>query len=70
MLKLDISKYPANFDTNCINLSQTHFDLAWFSVSVLMFTLGPTQPLVQWVPGVLSPGVKRGRGVMLTTHPI
>jgi hypothetical protein len=24
---------------------------------------------VQWVPGVLSPGVKRGRGVMLTTHP-
>jgi hypothetical protein len=32
-------------------------------------TLGPTQPSVQWVPGVLSPGVKRGRGVTLTTHP-
>jgi hypothetical protein len=31
--------------------------------------LGPSQPPVQWVPGVLSPGVKRGRGVMLTTHP-
>jgi hypothetical protein len=31
--------------------------------------LGPTQSLVQWVPGVLSPGVKRGRGVILTTHP-
>jgi hypothetical protein len=30
---------------------------------------GPTQPPVQWVPGVLSPGVKRGRGVTLTTHP-
>jgi hypothetical protein len=30
---------------------------------------GPTQPPVQWVPGVLSQGVKRGRGVMLTTHP-
>jgi hypothetical protein len=27
--------------------------------------LGPTQPPVQWVPGV-----KRGRGVMLTTHPL
>jgi hypothetical protein len=26
-------------------------------------------PPVQWVPGILSPGVKRGRGVMLTTHP-
>jgi hypothetical protein len=26
--------------------------------------LGPTQPSVQWVPGV-----KRGRDVMLTTHP-
>jgi hypothetical protein len=24
---------------------------------------------VQWVPGVLSQGVKRGRGVTLTTHP-
>jgi hypothetical protein len=31
--------------------------------------LGPTQPPVQWVPGVFSLGVKRGRGVMLTTHP-
>jgi hypothetical protein len=31
--------------------------------------LGPTQPPIQWVPGVLSPGVKRGRGMMLTTHP-
>jgi hypothetical protein len=30
--------------------------------------LGPTQPPVQWVPGVLSLGVKRGRGVILTTH--
>jgi hypothetical protein len=32
--------------------------------------LGPTQPPVQWVPGVLSPGVKRGRGATLTTHRI
>jgi hypothetical protein len=32
--------------------------------------LGPTQPPVQWVPGALSPGVKSGRGVMLTTHPL
>jgi hypothetical protein len=31
--------------------------------------LGPTQPPIQWVPGVLSPGVKSGRGVTLTTHP-
>jgi hypothetical protein len=29
--------------------------------------LGPTQPSVQWVPGVLSPE-QRGRGVKLTTH--
>jgi hypothetical protein len=32
--------------------------------------LGPTQPPVQWVRGALSPGVKGGRGVMLTTYPL
>ena len=32
-------------------------------------TLGPTQSPVQWVPG-LSPGVKCGRDVLLTTHPL
>jgi hypothetical protein len=37
--------------------------------SVSIPALGPTQPPVQWVPGVLSPEVKRGRGVMLTTYP-
>jgi hypothetical protein len=32
--------------------------------------LRPTQPPIQWVPGVISPGGKaRGRGVTLTTHP-
>jgi hypothetical protein len=31
--------------------------------------LRPTQPPINWVPGVLSPGVKRGRSVTLTTHP-
>jgi len=32
-------------------------------------SLGPTQPPVQWVPG-FSPGVKSGRGVTLTSHPV
>jgi hypothetical protein len=31
--------------------------------------LRPTQSAVQWILVVLSPGVKRGRGVTLTTHP-
>jgi hypothetical protein len=31
--------------------------------------LGPNQTPVQWVPGVLSLGVKHGWGVTLTTHP-
>jgi hypothetical protein len=37
--------------------------------SVSRPALGPCQPPVQWVPGVLSPGVKRGWSVTLTTHP-
>jgi hypothetical protein len=42
-----------------------------FSVATMSRpALGPTQPPVQWVPVVLSPGVKRGRGVRLTTYPI
>jgi hypothetical protein len=41
-----------------------------FSSSLYVQTgSGAHQPPVQWVPGVLSPGVKRGRGVTLTTHP-
>jgi hypothetical protein len=31
--------------------------------------LGPTQPPIEWVLGVLSPGVKHSQGVTLTTHP-
>jgi hypothetical protein len=37
--------------------------------SVSRSALGPTQPPVQWVLGVLSPGLKRGWGVTLITHP-
>ena len=31
--------------------------------------LGPTQPPVKWIPG-LSRGVKSGRGMTLTPHPL
>jgi hypothetical protein len=37
--------------------------------SVSRPALGPTQPPVQWVLGLLSPGLKRSRGVTLTTRP-
>jgi hypothetical protein len=31
--------------------------------------LRPTQPPIQWIPGVLSLGVNSSRGMTLTTHP-
>jgi hypothetical protein len=42
----------------------------FFVVSVSRPALEPTQPPDQWVLGVLSPGVKRGQAVILTTHPL
>jgi hypothetical protein len=46
-------------------------------VEVVVVTVSPAEekgffPLapVQWVSRVLSPGVQRGRGVTLITHPI
>jgi hypothetical protein len=41
----------------------------FFLASASRPALGPTQPPVQWAPEILFSGVKRGRGVMLTTHP-
>jgi hypothetical protein len=40
--------------------------------SILMSTstLKLTQPPIQWITGVFSPGVKRGHCVTLTTRPI
>jgi hypothetical protein len=37
--------------------------------SVSTLVLWPTQPPVQWVPGVLSSGLKRSGGVTMTTTP-
>jgi hypothetical protein len=41
----------------------------FFSSLCVQNRYGPTQPPVQCVPGILSPRIKRGRGVKLTTLP-
>jgi hypothetical protein len=38
--------------------------------SVSRLALRPTQPPLQWVPGVLSPEEKADWGVTMNTHPI
>jgi hypothetical protein len=61
----DIRYEPQNLP---LGITHQKHKIFLFSVaSVSRPAVGPTQPPVQWVPGVLSPGVKRGRGVMLTT---
>jgi hypothetical protein len=42
----------------------------YISNCLLTDSVGPNEPPVQWVSRVVSPGVKLGRGVMLTTHPL
>jgi hypothetical protein len=61
-LTTDWTTGPSRFDPR---QGQRIFPLS----SVSRPALGPTQPPVQWVPGVLSTGLKRGRGMTLTTHP-
>jgi hypothetical protein len=39
-------------------------------LTIMQPAIGSTQPPIQYVPGVLSPGVKSGRVVMLITHPL
>jgi hypothetical protein len=52
-----------------IRLNETDLGgTAVIRITVSRPALGSTQPPAQWVPGVLSPEVKHGRDVNLTTH--
>jgi hypothetical protein len=44
-----------------------HDQMIFLPASVTRPAVVPTQPYVQWVLGVLFPGLKRGRRVTLTT---
>jgi hypothetical protein len=56
-------------DDRAIEVRSPAKEKGFFLQPVSRPALGPTQPPVQWVPGVLSPGLKHGLGVTLTTHP-
>jgi hypothetical protein len=53
------------------NMIQTRFEVQFPAEAkgFFLYPLGPTQPLVQLVAGVISPGLKRGQGVTLTIQP-
>jgi hypothetical protein len=53
----------------CRDSSPVRGERIFALTSVSRPAVGPIQPPVQWVLGVLSPGVKCGQGVTLTTHP-
>jgi hypothetical protein len=61
-----VSDYRLDDRSSIPGRGETIFPLA----SVSRLALMPTQLSIQWVPEVLSQWIKRGRGVMLTTHPI
>ena len=56
-----------NYDLSCFQKKKNPAGDEIFLPSIP--ALGPTQSPVKWVPG-LSPGVKCGRGVTLTPHPL
>jgi hypothetical protein len=63
-----VSRY--GLDHRAIDVRSPAEAKAFFPVtSASRPTLGSTQPPVQWLTEVLSPGLKRGRGVTHTTHP-
>jgi hypothetical protein len=61
--------YDYGLDNRAIGVRSPEGHRIFPLTSVSTPALGPTQPPVQWVPGVFSPGVRLGRDVMLTTHP-
>jgi hypothetical protein len=61
---LQLSQYSVWLRTGRPGFDPRQRQRIFLLASASRTALGPTQPPVQWVPGV-----KRGRGVMLTTHP-
>jgi hypothetical protein len=70
MLSYNRIKYSVRLRTGRSWFDPRQRQRIFLPVSASRPALGLTQPPVQWVPGALSPGVKHGRGVMLTTHPL
>jgi hypothetical protein len=61
--------YDYELEDRAIGLRSSQGKRIFPVTSVSRPALGPTLPPIQWVPGILSWGAKRGRGVTLTTHP-
>jgi hypothetical protein len=63
--RVAVSQYSVRLRTGWPGFDPRQRQRIFPLTSASRLALGLTQPPIQWVTGALSPGVKRGQGVMM-----